>query len=77
MVVPANSAAITVSRVAAVAWGRPMPLWMMKAPPSTKALTPPLPKASYMACQSPRVAKPAVAARIDPSASMPSPTAPK
>ncbi|MDH5831889.1 hypothetical protein QFW80_15310 [Luteimonas sp. M1R5S18] len=43
----------------------------------TKAVTPPPPNCAYTACQSTRVAKPAVQQMIAASESMPSPTAPK
>ena len=77
IVVPANSAAITVSMVADSVGSSPMPAFITAEPPSMKAPMPPLPKAEYTACQSASVAKPAVATRMAASASMPSPMAPK
>ncbi len=77
MVVAANSTAIVARMVADRDGGMPRPAFTIAPPPWTNAATPPSLNALYTASQSASVRYPAVAAMIAPSASRPSPTAPK
>src|SRR5690625_1390584 len=77
MVVAANSTAIVARMVADRLSGMPRPALRIPPPALTNAPAPPSSNAEYTSSQAARVAKPEVVAMMVPSASSPSPTAPK